>query len=190
MTDHQDDAAQPSSRGESLLQEAKFNWGFVPDQTRLLAQAVDALDSYSGLIQKFTISSLSAIEQEVVYITTSRENRCAYCVAAHSQCAVVAGMQADQLAALRAGRPLGDPRLDALQALTRAVVINKGRVSKDIGDAFVAAGFRQEQVFEILTGIAAKMLSNFFNEIAGTPLDDDLVQYTWEPDSNAKALAQ
>jgi AhpD family alkylhydroperoxidase len=179
MTDIAD--TTPITRGENLIQEAKFNWGFVPDQTQKLAQAVDALDSYSGLLEKFTISSLTPIEQEVVYITTSRENRCGYCVAAHSQCAVSAGMLAEQLAALRAGRPTGIARLDTLQALTRAVVAGKGRVSKDVGDAFVEAGFRQEQVFEILTGIAAKMLSNFFNEIVGMPLEDDLVPYAWEP---------
>lgn len=181
MTDAIKESPLPTTRGDNLIQEAKFNWGFVPEQTQKLAQAVDTLDSYSGLIEAFTISSLTTIEQEVVYITTSRENRCGYCVAAHTQCAVDAGMPAEQLAALRAGMLTGDPRLDALQSLTRAIVVRKGRVDQTVGAAFVAAGFRQEQVFEILTGIAAKTLSNFFNEITGTPLEDDLVPYAWEP---------
>lgn len=181
--DANDTRLQQSSRGEGLLHEAQFNWGFVPEQTEKLAQAVDALDSYSGLIQRFTISSLSPVEQEVVYITTSRENRCGYCIAAHTQCAVSAGMPAGQIEALRAGRATGDLRLDALQAMTRAIVVGKGRVGAETVAAFVAAGFRQEQVFEILIGIMAKMLSNFSNEIAGTPLEDDLIPYTWSPDS-------
>lgn len=158
-----------------------FNWGFVPDQTKTLAQAVDALDGYDTLIQRFEMTSLTSIEQQVVYIATSRINQCGYCVAAHSEIADKAGMAASDLDALRRGLHLTSDRLEALRRLTCAIVEGKGRVPKNAVDAFVAAVFRQEQVFEILIGIAAKMFSNFFNQIAGTPLEPELEAYAWSP---------
>jgi AhpD family alkylhydroperoxidase len=82
LTNSDDD---PVTRGASLIAEARFNWGFVPQQTEALAQAVDALDGYAALIQRFEMTSLTAIEQQVVYIATSRMNACGYCIAAHSQ---------------------------------------------------------------------------------------------------------
>lgn len=176
-----DDPAAPSSRGAGLIAEAKFNWGFVPEQTERLAHAVDALDGYAALIKKFEITSLTPAEREVVYLATSRENLCAYCVAAHTHYGREAGLSASQLTALRDGRPTGVPRLDALQAISVAIVRGKGRVDPASAERFMAAGFQREQVFEILLGVAAKMLVNFFNEIAGTPLDEMYADDAWVP---------
>jgi AhpD family alkylhydroperoxidase len=174
--------SQPN-RGRELIDEARFNWGFVPKQTQRLAQVVDALDGYGALIKKFEITSLSPTEQQIVYLATSRENRCGYCVAAHTYLAREAGVSDHQLQALRSGTIIGDARFDALQNLTTAIVRGKGRVMPSTADAFMAAGFRREQVFEILIGVAAKMLVNFFNEIADTPLDEAFAADVWAPSS-------
>jgi hypothetical protein len=60
---------------------------------------------------------------------------------------------------------------------------------KAAADAFIAAGYMPEQVFEILLGIAAKMLANFFNEIADTPLEPGLEPYAWSPPRDEHDLA-
>ena len=153
----------------------------MPDQTKVLAQSVDALDGYGALLQRFEMNSLSKIEQEVMYLATSRLNTCGYCMAAHTQIAVEAGMTKVDLKAARSGAMLSDARLAALQTMTCAIVSGKGRVPTDAVDTFVAQGFRKEQVFEILIGISARMLSNFFNEIAGAPLEPELEPYQWSP---------
>jgi AhpD family alkylhydroperoxidase len=177
-----EDPTQPATtRGEELIEEARFNWGFVPEQTQRLAHVVDALDGYGELIKKFEMTSLSAIEQQIVYLATSRENQCGYCVAAHTHLAREAGLSALCLQAVRSGHTIGDARLDALQDLATAIVRGKGRVAPPVASAFMAAGFKSEQVFEILIGVAAKMLVNFFNEIAGTPLDEAFAADAWTP---------
>jgi AhpD family alkylhydroperoxidase len=173
-----------------LIEEARFNWGFVPEQTQRLAHVVDALDSYGELIKKFEITSLSPIEQQVVYLATSRENQCGYCVAAHTHLARKAGLSASCLQAVRSGNTIGDARLDALQDLATAIVRGKGRVAPATANAFMAAGFKREQVFEILLGVAAKMLVNFFNEIAGTPLDDAFAADVWTPTAREKKTSE
>jgi hypothetical protein len=48
---------------------------------------------------------------------------------------------------------------------------------------FIDAGYRREQVFEVLVGVAMKTLSNYANHIAGTQLDTPLQPFAWEPAS-------
>jgi AhpD family alkylhydroperoxidase len=179
-----------TTRGADLIEEARFNWGFVPEQTQRLAHVVDALDSYGALIKKFEITSLSPTEQQIVYLATSRENQCSYCVAAHTYFGREAGLSTQCLQAVRTGHTIGDPRLDALQNLATAIVRGKGRVAPAVADAFMAAGFQREQVFEILIGVAAKMLVNFFNEIAGTPLDEAFAADAWAPTARETTVTE
>ena len=54
-----------ASARRGLLQDAKSNRGFVPDETKVLAQAVDARDGYGASSQRFVMTSLRLIEREV-----------------------------------------------------------------------------------------------------------------------------
>jgi len=101
-------------------------------------------------------------------------------VAAHTAGLKSAGLADDQIEALREGRPLADNRLRALRALTTAIVDRRGRVSEVELQQFLNAGFTQEQVLEVLVGIAMKTLSNYTNHIAETPLDTQLQPFAWE----------
>jgi len=124
-------------------------------------------------------SSLSPVEQQTVLLATSAENRCEYCVSVHSAVAGAVKMPAEALDALRAGRDPGDPRLGALARFTRHVVEERGWVDDSELEAFLAAGFGEQQVLEVLTGVALKTLSNYVNHIAGTPLDAAFQQTRW-----------
>lgn len=121
---------------------------------------------------------------------TSRENQSGYWVAANTHLAREAGLSAPGLQAVRSGNTIGDARLDALQNLATAIVRGKGRVRPATADAFMAAGFKREQVFEILIGVAAKMLVNFFNEIAGEPLDDAFAADAWTLSAREMEVAE
>lgn len=119
------------------------------------------------------------MEQQVVLIATSAENRCEYCVAVHSAVAGMVAMPAEALAALRTGRDPEDPRLGALARFARHVVDERGWVDVGELDAFLAAGFTEGQVLEVVTGVALKTLSNYANHIAGTPLDAAFASQRW-----------
>lgn len=45
------------------------------------------------------------------------------------------------------------------------------------------AGYRKEQILEANLGVAMKMLSNYVNHIADTPLDRELGAFAWDPAS-------
>ena len=57
---------------------------------------------------------------------------------------------------LREGGSLPDPRLQALHAFTRSVILNRGRLPDGEVDRFLDAGFTRAQVLEVLVIIATR----------------------------------
>ena len=100
--------------------------GFLPNLYKGLAEAPQALNAYLTLSDLLAKTSLSAQEQQVVLLAASIENNCHYCVAAHSSGARMAKVDKEEIALLRRGEPVGEPRLQALRLFTEAVVRERG----------------------------------------------------------------
>lgn len=175
---HTIDNAPAESR--STLEGVKQAYGFVPNLFGVFAASPAAAEAYAALGKALVKAGLGAVEQQVVFLTTSRVNGCEYCVAAHSTIAQGVKMPAEILAALRAGEELPDARLEALAAFTRAVIEKRGWVDTDALHALEAAGFEQRHVLDVLTIIAMKTLSNYTNHIGKTPLDDAFKANAWQ----------
>ena len=127
----------------------------------------------------FDETSLSPAERQVVYQVANVENGCSYCRPWHAYLSKLAKMDAGDVLNLRDGLPLSDPRLEALRLFARAVLEQRGHVSDDAFAAFVAAGFTRRQALEVVLGLAIKVMSNYTNALAGTPLDPEVE--TWRP---------
>ncbi len=182
MTDfpvHTVETAPAASKEALTAAQSKF--GFVPNLMGELAEIPSALKAYVTLGELLAQTSLTPIEQQIVLATASIANGCEYCVAAHSAGLSAAGLSKDQLDALRDGRPMTDPKLQALREFTTAVVDHRGWIKQHQMQRFLDAGYRREQVMEILVGVAMKTLSNYVNHIVGTPLDRQLQPFAWEP---------
>lgn len=172
------ETAPEAVRATLLAIEQKY--GFMPNLYRVFASSPAALDAYLALSAAFQRGTLSATERNVVHLAASRENGCRYCVAVHS---AVGDMQRDDpqlIDAIRDGRPLHDARLEALRALTAALVRGRGHAPAEI-ETFVQVGYRVEQVLEVLVGVTMKTLSNYTNHIAVTPLDEVFRARAWAP---------
>ena len=59
-------------------------------------------------------------------------------------------------------------------AFTRAVILTRGNVAKGELADFLAAGFNEQQVLEVLLGISLATLCNFANNLAGTGINPEL----------------
>jgi uncharacterized peroxidase-related enzyme len=155
--------------------------GFVPNLYAQLAEAPAALEAYTTLGRLVDKTSFDATERQVLLLAVSVENGCGYCVAAHSAIAKhLQGVDAATVDALRTQAPLADPRLDVLARFTREVVKSRGHPSAEALDEFLDAGFRPQQVLEVLLGVAMKTLSNYTNHITRTPVDEQFASETWE----------
>ncbi len=170
-----------------ILAAAQTSWGFVPNLLAVLAEAPAALEGYATLFRLFDSSSFTPVERQVVYLTVNYENDCHYCMAGHSVLARMAGMASTDIEALRNGQPLADARLQALRHFTAAMVRQRGFVPHTELDAVLAAGFSKAQVLEVILGIATKVLSNYTNHIAATPLDPFMTGAEWSRPMRAVA---
>ncbi|MDT8340519.1 MAG: carboxymuconolactone decarboxylase family protein [Longimicrobiales bacterium] len=182
-------AETAADAGGKALERAEQGFGFAPNLIRVLAEAPSAAHAYLDLGSRFGETSLSPVEQQVVLLTTSFENGCDYCMAAHSMVAGMAGMDGPTLTALRSGDSLPDARLEALRSFTRTVVRDRARVSPEGVRAFLAAGFTRANVLEVITGVAMKTLSNYTNHLADTPLDEAFADQRWEAPVKSGAAA-
>jgi uncharacterized peroxidase-related enzyme len=161
------------------LEGVKQAYGFVPNLFGVFAESPAAAEAYAAIGKALQKAGLTAVEQQVVFLSVSTENACKYCVAAHSTVAKGAKMPDEVLTALREQKEIPDAHLQALSAFTRAVMRSGGWVPEDALQAFLDAGFERRNVLDVLTIIAMKTLSNYTNHIAETPLDDAFAGQAW-----------
>lgn len=167
-------------QSKHLLTVAKTKFGSIPNLLGVFAESPATLRAYLDLGEALENSSaFDPTELQIVLLTTSFENDCDYCMAAHT---AIAGMQKvpqDVIKSLRDGTAIADPKLEALRAFTRAVVQQRGVVSPLEVRAFLAAGYTKRHLLEVIVGVAFKTLSNFTNHVAATPVDAPFQRFAW-----------
>ncbi len=85
--------------------------------------------------------------------------------------------------ALRNNKALTTRKLQILKDTTLSIVRNRGRISDSELEAFYTIGYQQQQVLEIILGVAQKTISNYTNHIAHTPVDEAFQKFAWQPES-------
>jgi uncharacterized peroxidase-related enzyme len=164
-----------------ILAKAKAQTGMIPNMYARMANVPGLLDAYlSGYNAFREDSGFSAAEQEMVLLTISRINGCTYCVAAHSALADMNKVPAEITDAARDGKPLPDARLDALSAFTAAFVQSRGLPTAAETEAFLAAGYTETDILQVLLAVSVKTISNYTNHLFHTPVDQMFAHRTWE----------
>ena len=84
---------------------------------------------------------------------------------------------------------MSDAKLQALSRFAGLMVDQRGRASEDDVTAFLAAGYTQAQILEVIVGLAFKTLSNFTDHLADTPIDKQFAPFRWEPPEVTRSAA-
>lgn len=173
---------------KALLSDSKASVGFVPNLHAVMAEAPGLLEAYKvvgGLFQK---SSFDKDELTVVWQTINVEHNCDYCVPGHTAIAHMMKVDTEISNALRDETPLPSDRLEALRTFTLKVVRGRGNVSEEDVNAFLSAGYSKQQILEVILGLSHKVMSNYTNHLAGTPVDAPAAMFAWtKSDSTSKA---
>lgn len=177
FTIHDTDSAPEASK--PLLENSEKAFGRIPNLHAVMAESPEHLEAYKTLHALFERTSLSKVERNIVWMTINVENACHYCVPAHTAIALMQGVDADVVEALRAGTPLRDARLEALRQFTLALVRQRGRLEDAQVAQFLGAGFTTRQFLDVLLGLAQKTMSNYANQLADTPVDAAFAQFEW-----------
>ncbi len=176
---HTLDSAPEKSR--PFLEDSKKSVGRVPGLHAVMAEAPALLDGYKHLHKLFqTQTSFDKDELTVVWQTINVEHACHYCVPAHTGIAKMMKVDDAISNALRDETPLPNARLEALRTFTLQVVRQRGEVSDTDVQTFLDAGFTRRQILEVILGVAQKVMSNYTNHLADTPVDEPMRVFAWE----------
>ncbi|WP_282049354.1 carboxymuconolactone decarboxylase family protein [Maribacter aquivivus] len=164
---------------KALLENSQKSFGMIPGLHGVLASSPKILEAYQTLHQLFSETSFNNDELTVVWQTINVEHACHYCVPAHTGIAKMMKVDDAITEALRNETPLADAKLEALRTMTLTIVRNRGNVTQEDLDTFYAAGYGEQQVLEIILGLSQKVISNYTNHIAHTPVDAPFEKFAW-----------
>jgi AhpD family alkylhydroperoxidase len=183
---HTADTAPEASK--ATLNAVKGAFGFVPNLQANMAASPELLAGYTALWDLFSRTSLTPTEQQVVYLTANYENECHYCMAGHTMLSKMQKIDDVVVQAIRGGTSIPDPKLEALHVFTGLVVRERGFVGDAAVETFLAAGYTQQNVLEVVLGAGTKLLSNYTNHIVHTELDAFMKGAEWtKPGSSRRA---
>ena len=177
LTIHTPESAPEAAR--PLLEQVGKAVGFVPNLYASLAESPPVLQGYLTLAAILDKGTLTSAERELLHVAISAENGCTYCVAAHSTLAGLKRIRPELVDAVRTGRPLPDPKQDALIGLAREAVRHHGLVSDSTVESFLHAGYTKAQLLEVIAHIGLKTIANYMNNLVDTPLDEQFQAQAW-----------
>ncbi|MGY8914206.1 MAG: carboxymuconolactone decarboxylase family protein [Flavobacteriales bacterium] len=163
-----------------LLENSLKSFGMIPNLHGVLAESPGILEAYQTLHSLFENSSFNNDELTVVWQTINVEHGCHYCVPAHTGIAQMMKVDGAITEALRNRTEMPNDKLQTLHDMTLSIVRNRGIVTDAELEAFYAAGYNQRQLLEIILGLSQKVLSNYVNHIAETPVDKAFEKFTWK----------
>ena len=163
-----------------MLTKSQARYKFIPNLHGIMAGSPVMYEAYQSIGAIYGKSSMSVLERQIVLQSINFENECHYCMAAHSLIATGEKMPPKILTALREGNPLTDKKLEVLRSFAATMTRKRGWASQEEVQAFLGAGYTQENLLEVIVAIAYKVMSNYINHLAETPLDDAFRPYAWE----------
>lgn len=175
---HDQNTAPEASK--PLLENSQKAFGMVPGLHAVMAESPGLLEGYQVLHNLFLNSSFTAEEQTVVWQSINVEHNCHYCVPAHTGIAKAMKVSDEISNALRDETPLPTPKLEALRDFTLAMVRQRGELQTSQIEDFYAAGFSQQNVLEVILALSQKVMSNYTNHVAQTPIDAAFKSFAWE----------
>lgn len=166
---------------KALLAGAKQAFSFVPNLLAGMAEAPALLEGYMTLAGIFDKTELSETERQIILMANNRLNGCTYCMAAHTTISQGAKVPKDVIEALRNGTPIADAKLEALRKFSEHVNLERGWIEQSQIDALLQAGYGKQTILEVILGTSLKVMSNYTNHVANTPLDKAFESNAWSP---------
>jgi uncharacterized peroxidase-related enzyme len=183
MTDFALHTIETAGDSKPLLEKSKKAYGFVPNLHAVMAESPALLEAYQTIAGIFDKTNLSPTEQQIILMTNNRVNGCTYCMAAHTSIMQALKVPEDVITALRDGTSIADPKLEALRVFAEKVNEKRGWLEDGDIEALLAAGYTKQTVFDVIVGTAYKVLSNYTNHVAQTPLDKAFAKNKWSAEA-------
>ncbi len=165
----------PEQAKERIAMVQKAN-GFIPNLIGTLANSPQALEMYQEVSKMNARNSLTPEEIEVVQITAAVHNGCDFCVAGHTKIGTkLLKMPENILNALRTRTTIEDnAKYQALAEFTVQLIDNRGKVSDGELQAIKDAGYSEQNILDVVMGVALATLCNYANNVAQNDINPEL----------------
>lgn len=166
-------ANQSTDRARAVQNQAKQAFGFVPNLIREMTDAnPEVAATYLAANNAIDQSdALTPSERQAVILAISTYNDCHYCTKAHAAAGAAAGLDAAVIETINAGGLPDDERLRSLVQAARRILGKRGWLDDDDLATLDDAGIDRAQIYEIVTLVGIKTISNYVNHIAHTEVD-------------------
>lgn len=145
--------------------------GMVPNMMRTMANSPAVLEGYLSLSGALGTGKLGAKTGELIAIAVAERNACEYCLSAHTFIGTnLMKMNAETLVSARASNS-ADAKTHAVLTFASALVDKKGLVNDNDVNTAKSAGITDQELSEVVGHVALNILTNYFNNAAGTHND-------------------
>lgn len=166
-------------RSKPVLRQLQQTFGFIPNIAGAMAESPVLIDAFFDLFQKVHAGTFTEAQIQTLLLTNAVTNACSWAVAFHTALALNEGLAPADVDAIRSGRAPADREQAALSTLTKASIEKRGHLDAQDVSAFLEAGFRRDQVFEVLAVAAASTITNYVGNIARPPLEAQFQAHIW-----------
>ena len=112
-------------------------------------------------------------------LTDAVTNGSAWAVAFHTTLALKEGIEPADVQAIREGRLPKDSKLAALSGLAKTMIEKRGHLGEEDIHRFLAAGFGNDHLLEVIAAVAASTITNYTANITKPPLDAPFQAHAW-----------
>jgi uncharacterized peroxidase-related enzyme len=137
---------------------------------RSMANSPAVLDAYLKFSGALNAGKLSGKAREAIALAVGQQNRCEYCLAAHTALGKGAGLDDAGIKDARLGRS-SDRKTQAAVTLARAMVEKKGSVTEADVKTARDAGLDDAELAEVPAVVALNLFTNYFNLLNQTEVD-------------------
>jgi AhpD family alkylhydroperoxidase len=159
---------------QRVMKATASHLGYLPAALARMAGSPQLMDGFLKASGLFEHTTLDPLARETLIMTMAVRNGCHICVAMHTASLTRLGADQELIAGLRAGRPVADERLAAMQAFTLEVLETAGAVDDDQLAAFFKHGYTPRHALEVVLGIGAYTISTLANRMTRSPVDQQL----------------
>jgi uncharacterized peroxidase-related enzyme len=169
------DPAAAQGKAKDLLDAVEKSLGITPNMFRVAAQSPAALEGLLGLNGAVAHGTLGPKVREQIALAVAENNRCDYCLSAHTFLGEHAGLSDADVARARQGRA-ADLKTDAAVRFAQSLLESHGHPSDAELAAARQAGFSDGEIVEVVAITALNVFTNYLNRVAETDIDFPVVR--------------
>jgi len=167
------------AQSKPSLEALHQTFGVIPNLVAAMATSPVLIASLVGLFGNVHGGSFSEPEVQTVLLTNAVTNQCSWAVAFHSCLALQEGIDASDVDAIRERRLPKDARHAALSNLARTLIEKRGNLDDQDVSAFLAAGYGQDLLLEVIGIVAASAITNYTGNVTRPPLEEAFQAHEW-----------